>query len=96
MGNEITTLANQNRLAEKLKDPTTAARLEKEFKKDGSYYNYLLTKLQAENTCSSPFISISRYQQEQCAELQIKVLMMKVDAYNKTEGAAEFLEKFSK
>ena len=96
MGNEITTASKYYELSNKLDDPATRSRLEKEFKKGGSYHNYLLTKLQAEYTCSSPFISISQHHQDECVELQIKAMTMKIDAYNKTEGLAQFLEEFNK
>lgn len=96
IGNDVVTGVKLINLHEKLKDPVAQARIEKEFEKDGSYYNYLVTKIQADSVCSSPFIGLSRYHQEECAELQIRTLMKKLIAYNKTEGAAEYLESLGK
>lgn len=91
MGIEVSIPSKHARLAEKLQDPAKLARVEKEFQKGGSYYNYLLKKIEAKNACSDPLIRDSLYHQEKCVELQLKVIQMKLDANVKTEGFAEYI-----
>ena len=93
-------MGNENsidvKMANKLKDPEFLNRMDPEFREDASYHKYRLLKIQAEATCSHPFLKYSDKLQQDCARLQLQFLLAKVKTYSKTEGLAEWMDAFEK